>query len=171
MAIRSDKYKALADEDHAFADATGRQLRRGFAGKTMAEMAEQMQNQINDPLNADNPYAKSARSVRDTLTQELVDAGRDQDEAEAGATIAARALLARAERKSDHKEVTGEVIYNSKFLPENLFKTEVQKAEETGLNNTEAAGAAYGQAAENSSLYEQRLDRDEKKWSGFIEVV
>lgn len=32
--------------------------RRGFAGKTMAEMAEQMQKQVNDPLNADNPICK-----------------------------------------------------------------------------------------------------------------
>lgn len=61
------------------------------------------------------------------MEQQLRDAGRDQGEAAAEACIAAKALLARAERKSSHKETTGKVIYDPGFMPENPFKTEGRK--------------------------------------------
>ncbi len=58
--------------------------RRGFAGKTMAEMAEQMQKQVNDQLNADNPILQSLPGTFVTLwssscvTQEEIRAKRQQ---------------------------------------------------------------------------------------------
>lgn len=94
--IPREKYEEAIRGNPALKAATAVHARYGAEGRTVAETAAAIRDNASDPINADTPFAKSARDVRDRKIQALKDAGCDDETAEAGGYVWAKYALRRA---------------------------------------------------------------------------
>jgi hypothetical protein len=131
------KYEQVAREDPAFRAAAEAYVRYGSEGRTFSETAAEIRDNVSDPINADTPFARSARAVRDRKIQALKDAGADDRTAEAGGYIWAKSVLRRAYNLGENEFG---VLRDDALTPEELDKLEVR-----GGQAGENAGDVYGQ--------------------------
>lgn len=162
--IPREKYEEAIRGNPALKAATEVHARYGAEGRTVAETAAAIRDNASDPINADTPFAKSARDVRDRKIHALKDAGYDDETAEAGGYVWAKYALRRAYALGENELGI--------LRPDALTPAELDRLEIEGEQAAENAGGdTYGQAANDKPLYERRLDQDEKKWFQFVDSL
>lgn len=125
--ISREKYDKLAAENPEFAKATEAKVRYGAMGRTFEEQAAAVRENEADPLNdPDDPWAKEAREIRDEKTQQLKDAGYDEQTAKAGGYLMAKNMLTMATRMGTNE--LG-VRKNDAKSPREVFRVEIEKRE------------------------------------------
>ena len=136
--IDREKYERAARENPTFRAAAEAYVRYGSEGRTFSETAADIRDNVSDPINAETPFARSARAVRDRKIQALKDAGADDRTAEAGGYIWAKSVLRRAYNLGENEFG---VLRDDALTPEQLDNLNVRggQAEEA------FGGDVYGQ--------------------------
>ena len=136
--IDREKYERAARENPTFRAAAEAYVRYGSEGRTFSETAADIRDSVSDPINAETPFARSARAVRDRKIQALKDAGADDRTAEAGGYIWAKSVLRRAYNLGENEFG---VLRDDALTPEQLDNLNVRggQAEEA------FGGDVYGQ--------------------------
>ena len=136
--IDREKYERAARENPTFRAAAEAYVRYGSEGRTFSETAAEIRDNVSDPINAETPFARSARVVRDRKIQALKDAGADDRTAEAGGYIWAKSVLRRAYNLGENEFG---VLRDDALTPEQLDNLNVRggQAEEA------FGGDVYGQ--------------------------
>ncbi|WOL39584.1 hypothetical protein RAH42_10630 [Pyramidobacter sp. YE332] len=190
--IPREKYEEAVRENPALKAATEIHARYGAEGRTVAETVAAIRDNASDPLNADTPFAKSARDVRDRKIQALKDAGYDDQAAEAGGYVWAKYALRRAcalgenelgvlrpdaltPAELDKLEIEGERAAAQAETPQK--KSSKHRNFELGaevegalreLRNF-APGGVHDQAAIDEIKRQGRLKRDRVAWSRAVD--
>lgn len=149
--IDREKYERAARENPTFRAAAEAYVRYGSEGRTFSETAAEIRDNVSDPINAETPFARSARAVRDRKIQALKDAGADDRTAEAGGYIWAKSVLRRACNLGENEFG---VLRDDALTPEQLDNLNVR-----GEKNAEADwdGAVYEQAVRAGLNLDERV--------------